>query len=418
MPSIDLSMFMSSSIPSSTLQVDGAECSAEPINEGDTGRAGTTIALSGTGFIQSDNAADFLAVIQALTTYAQSSGSDFTIKGDNSSTLYQILASQCLDGGPHVGFKILQAGNAPYYRRVTFTVHAATAALLVSSFKFKIATKVDGLKVFTQSGTVSGPGAQVYFGITILPGFLAAYPAGLWETSYSIDTPYAAVTIAKQLQCRYTLSATQLANALPFVLGFSIVQGEVSRRSERDDQQRKTLVYDYDLVFKGFGYQSIVDSLRSLLDANSVTHESSSYSSIKQQRLRCSFTVLASGSGDDLLTWNESIQIVNADDVYEVRSYPGADPIAVLRPTTLARVLQHGSATALGAYPEAPGPVLHTHEQQQEVTCDDLNNYEKRTTWSYKMIDLDDADPDISQWLAAIARPQNPPFYGGGSGGD
>jgi hypothetical protein len=173
-------------------------------------------------------------------------------------------------------------------------------------------------------------------------------------------------------------------------------------------------------VLSGGDYNSLLTSLRPDPEQNEIIRESSSFTSIKQLRLRCSFAVLASADvGSILLDRTETITITRADDAYEVIINPGADPILVKRPANLVRVTQVGSATGLGAFIKVPDPIMADpviHEQQPQLNFVDVSNAEKKTTWNYQMVQTADQkldDSAITTMLASIARPMDPDTYGG-----
>jgi hypothetical protein len=408
---IDLSAFMSTTLP---LQVDACSLQQSPMVRDQLGRVGTTLRCRGEGFLSTTDQPSMAAAIAALASATSYSGIPFILNGLGGGQLYSIYPAACLEGGPHIGFELLDddKSNATY-QRVRFTVEAKTpAGANYNSFLLRTHTGPDGLQRVSQTGVLVGSNVQATFTGVVLPAWRQSYPAASWVTDYEVEYPYGGNAIATQLTSNYSLTAQQLAGELPG--GATVVEGEMTTRIERDEQQRLTSVYDYDLLLSGGDYSAIVTSLRPDPGQNQIIRESSSFSSVKQLRLRCSFSVLASADqGSSLLDWTQTLSVTQDDDSYEIVSYPGAAPIVVQRPQTLPRVSQTGSATGLGVFIREPDAVLDDYEHPPQLGYVDVSNYEKKTTWNYQMVQTDGTDLDIGSLLGQIARPMDPDTYSG-----
>jgi hypothetical protein len=326
--------------------------------------------------------------------------------------LHQLLASDCYDGGPHVGIEVLGKEGGGF-RRIRATVSGkAKLSTLVSDYRLRTTTKVDGLHTIEQSGSIIEPVPGTYFP-TLLTAFQSAYNASNYIVTYEVGNPVGlqqrsggATTALTDSTCSYRISAVQLASPLPTGGSVTVVDGEVTLRTDRDEQQRLTTVYDYSLQLKVTGSPSYGSLVTALTPSGSIIKQKVDFSSIKAWKLNVSFTVLSSNDGDGLLEFAQTISVKTAATTYEQYTYAGISPIAVARPAVFARISQSGSMMGLGDFLAAPGPVIAYHADQPEFTYVDVSNYEKRTEWKYNLLDVDGvAGADLVSWLAGIARP-------------
>lgn len=403
---IDLTAFMDSSLAAGvSMQVVSVSYKESPMLENELGRAGTTVLCQGEGFIQTADQATLQAAIAALTNKTRVSGADFTILGIGGVVVHQVLAAQCLEGGPHIGFEIPEDGGGPTLRRVKFDVQAKIIAIgILHSYKLKIATGPDGLITVTQTGAIVGVGSNLYFSGTVLGPFQTTYPSPRFVVNYDATFPAEAVNSIDNLTTRYTMNAVQMAGLLPQDGGAKVVVGEVTQREDRDEQQRKTTVFEYDLTLSSGDWNALLTSLRPDPAANKIIRESANYSSIRQSRLRASFTILSSADGTTLLNYSRTVVITNPADNYEEFSYPGADPIAVLKPKTLPRLSDSGSATGLGVFPNKPAPLLEDFAQPPVYRLVDVSNYEKQISWDVEQLATDGTAIEIATIAGQISR--------------
>lgn len=416
-PTIDLTMLMGVSLPS-PFQVDKCGYSAEPIMQQDFGRIGTMVKIEGEGFFSCADQPSLKSAIDAITNAGQINGVDFNVMGPSGAIEFKLAAASCIEGGPNIGFKVLGEGSGPYYRRLSFTVTGRTAStVLLNSFKLEIATGADGLERVTQTGIIVGVATDSYFQQIILPPFKSNYPASNWVVSYKVEYPSGGTLSWSNLQTRYSLSAVGMATPLPVVNGATIVEGEVTSRQDRDDQQRIVVVTQYDLILSSGDYSAIVTALRPDPGDNQIIHESANYISVRQRRLNLSFSCLSSASNDNLLNYSRTAAITTSDDAYTEFTYPGADPIAVKKPAALARVSDSGSMTGLGMFLQAPDPLLEDYEERPQLRLVAVNDYEMQTNWSRSMIQTDGTDIDVVSIVQQMGRPMNPSAISDDGGG-
>ena len=419
---IDLSAFMGVSLP---LQLDKVEYEARPLVDPDVGRFLTAVTINGEGFIQLGSQGAFDAAVAALSTATAVSGTGLTVTDLGGSTLHQVLPANCVEGGPHVGFAILGEGSGVWYRRVRFRLEAKTVGpVLVSSYKLSIRYGPDGLARVSQVGAVGGPNAAAAFTSGVLAPFASAYEGGGYVVEYQVDYPYAGDGgSAAALLVRYSLRAEQLSDPLPAGgPAAGVVGGEATVRTDRDEQQRLVSQFEFDLTLTTASYQSLVSTLRNEVQGQ-ITRETVSYTSVRQRRLRCSFTTLAAADQGALLSFTQTLSIVTSDDAFEEFSYPGADPIAVQLPDAYARVTQSGSATGLVQFPQPPDPLLQNFERRPTKRFVDLNPYEKTSEWEYQFLDVEDGSgsdggPDVASLLVQIGRQSVSGFYPSEDSGD
>jgi hypothetical protein len=411
---IDLSALMGCTLP---LQIDGIAWNEDPLVVQDVGRTATTVKAEGVGYLDSADLITLASDIANLETTSRVSGVDLTITGISGAVLHRLRASDCYEGGPHIAFAVLDADGG-LYRRVKFTVTAKCHfAQLLHNWRIKIATGIDGLSVITQQGSLQPAAASVLFSSTVLPAFQAAYPPAQYLITFDVDYPFGQqtseggqnTTITDETT-RYQITGRQLASALPGGGGSAVVvEGEVIQRSSRDDQQRKTIITEYELQLKPNtgDYTSLVNALRpaqGTAGSTMLVGESVTFSSIKAWKLRVAFTQLGSADGDGLLNYTQVVTYTPGDTSYEIYTYPGTFPIAVARPTTFSKLTQTGSQTGLGEFYSAPDPLMTTFDNPPVLKYTDINNYEKRTEWEYSFIDVDNA-ADLTTILPSIQRP-------------
>src|SRR3954467_10797634 len=82
-----------------------------------------SITLAGEGWLEGTSGADLATKIAALRTATNTRGQDFTVTGLGGATYLQVLAAQCLNGGPHVDFEI-EDSDTPLVQVIRFSVAA------------------------------------------------------------------------------------------------------------------------------------------------------------------------------------------------------------------------------------------------------------------------------------------------------
>jgi hypothetical protein len=418
-PVIDLSDLMNSTLPS--IQVDGYHYEQRPIMEGELGRTATQVRVEGTGFIMATDPASFRAAIAAMETAVD--GANFIIYGQQESVLCQVLAANCLDGGPHIVFEVLDEEMGPLYARVKFAVEANALSTggVVNAYNFKIVTAPDGLQKITQVGKLACINARTLFSSLVLTPFQTTYSLPDYVVNYEVNYPYGNDGQAFTSIARYQMQAAQLAGPLPDVTG--AVDGEVTVRNETDNEAHRSIdTFEFSLNLKPTADPGdAIDTLRGLAIAQQPTdpapmliRESSNYTTIRQLRLTASFVFLSTTDGTDVMTnYTRTISVTTADPAYQEFAYPGTSPIAIQRPRVFARISDSGSATGLGSFIQAPASLLpDTPERPPVIRLVDVNDFEKQTSWQFESIDVDGmVSSDLSTIASEIVRPVSPETY-------
>lgn len=375
----------------SAFSVESCELTEEPIMKKDQGRVGIRLACKVNGYISADTPADLTTRLAAAYADLLVAGRDFTVTGINGAPLLTILAADCLDGGPYVKYRMTQ--SSPLTQDFEFVVladqpppdnHSPTDP----SNKYKVDTKVrpDGLTIVTWTGEIAGQNTPAYFFNTIVPAGINAFPSPNWVTEWS----YSNSTDANQSHLQYTFTATQMAAPLPRPPGAVSVQGEETIRTEVDEQLRKTVVYEYDLLLYPDGdWGSAVKTLRGNAEAAlglTVYRETATVTQVREIRLKATFSFLTTGGDNPLIAWEQSIESEGSEQTYEIKRYIGADPVAVEQPSNVNILVQSGSATAVAKFVRAPSPRYLTLVEPPKITyrnTGDETTY--RTTWAYRM---------------------------------
>jgi hypothetical protein len=366
------------------------DCEQAPV-VGDWGRTGTACTVTGSGYVQGADAADFAAKAAAAFADLSASGRDFVVYGLGGQPLYTLAAAACVQGGPHPKPK-QRLGSAPLRMEFDFTIQATTVLVLtggggggapaLDSFKVGVQFLADGRRVITRGGQVNGVDTPAFFLGQVLPQFQAAFATGKWV----IEGQYEVSSDASKSQLTYTAKATELADTLPSGGGITAVDGTYSTRQERDEQHRLTRTDTYDLLVTGDPW-ALVPVLRpqsTTFNALFVLRESIEVVSIPDRRLRASFTQLTGGDGSPLMNYGQTLSIAEGQQTtYEVIEYIGSDPLVIPKPTSVRRVEQSGSATCAGRFLQAPPPLFPRLLEPPQVTYTHVNDVEKQTTWRY-----------------------------------
>jgi hypothetical protein len=402
---------MSCTLP---FQIDGIQWSEDPLIIENVGRTSTNVKAELTGFISSPDLATLTADIATLQTNSRISGLDLTITGVAGNVLHQILASDCYEAGPHIAFTVLDADGGLYRRVKATAVAKSHLAQLLHNYRLRIRTAVDGLVTVSQEGTLRPSAASAMFTSTVLPAFEAAYPSYL--ITFEVDYPFgtqiseagATTSITDEIT-RYRINAVQLASPLPTGGTAVVVDGEVTQRSETDEQQRVTTTTEYELQLQPNtgDYTSLVNALRPASGTpggTQLVRESVRFSKIKAWRLQVGFVQIGSADGDGLLNCTRTVTYVPNEQSFDIYTYPGISPIAVARPTTFTKVTDTGSMTSLGEFLPAPDPLVEIYAEPPSFKYTDISNAEKRTEWEYSMIDTT-GEFSIIDVLPLIQRP-------------
>ena len=412
---IDLTPFIGVSLP---MQLESYSYAETPIVEDGLGRTLTAIKAEGTGFLDTVDETTLAAAIAAISAVTTVSGTPLTITGIGGVVQHQVLPPTCVDGGPHVGFDVLEQNSSVHHREIKFTLSAKTiGSSALNVYKKRIVTLPDGRERVTQTGSLSGGNVQALFASIVLQPFLLGCPPGLFVTTTEVEYPAGGNGSSSGVQCRYTLTAMELASQLP-AGGITVgaVDGTVVFRQDRDEQQRLLTTTEYDLQLSTTNWSEIYTIVRPTPTANAqIIRESCAFTSVRELRLRASFQVLSSAENAGLLNYRREITLTTGDSFEEI-TYPGIAPIAVQKATIFPRLRDQGSATGIGAFPTAPDPLLDTDEQPRVITLTDVSEAEKQTTWNYQQLVTDGSTPSIGDYAGQIGRNSVNGNYGGDGG--
>lgn len=366
----------------------------------DDGRS-RTLSISGRGWIEAATWADLATAAEAVAAEMELSGRDFKVWEGNV-IARQILAAWCVDNGPHVDFQFEVGMTGPAgVKFFTFTVTGKAQGDEDEQFRERITYRPDGLRTITRIGYVSGTAVATFDALQVAP-FMAAYPTTNWVHSREVERNFAGDRLD------YTLSAVELRTPLP---GEPItVEGTGRITTDRSEQMRLTKTWEFDLLVNG-DYVAVLDLIRAEVAAGGtvvILRESVAVTRFSETRINASFVTLAGGNGNRLMDWSQRFRIVRGDEpVWGEHRYPGPDPVLVLEPKGVRRLVQTGSAVGAGGYPVPPdalfpGALLAAPEIEHAF----LNEIERQTSWTYVM--AIDADPDV----ALLNRPATPTFLG------
>jgi hypothetical protein len=376
------------------------------IKEG-LGRIGKTVSVTGRGWVETASASTFAAAVIAASVGLQVSGQDVVIYGLGGNKEAELLAAWCQDGGPHCSFKILeQGGGSALVKEFEFSIEGKVggedgsnpdANPGTDSYKEEITRNPSGLYQVTRSGEVYGPGVSAWLLANRLPAFESAYPDGSWTRTIKWDKN------ATDTKTAYTFSASQFSGSRPSA---AMRGGAIAQTMMRTDAQRMEKSLSYDLTCAvGTDLQGVVDACRGqAAGLGTISSESIETQSMPEPHVRCRFTVLASGSGDDLLEFQQTIRIRQGGETYKAFGIPGRNPIVYTEEKKAWGYEMSGSATGLNRFPKPPDPDTILFESPPEISYDQVNEREKRTSWRYVRI-------EPNQWtigaveLAALGRP-------------
>lgn len=416
-----LDNFLHCSIGGASFQLAEYAYEEEPVVVEGQGRTGTKITLTGKGRIEAAALAALPAALGDAVGGLRIDSQPIVITGIGGASEVAILPPACLDGGPHVRFKLEANDGASLVTRPVSFIATASAlpnwGAAIKAYTQTTDTAPSGLRAITRTGKFFDPNGYVRFCAEVVPAFLREFPWPAWVTRTRVDVD----PLGQQVS--YTLSARELAGRLIGVGtadgDSAALDGECNIRRETDEQGRLVTTYDYDFTFMG-DPQRLIDLARPVPvpgDGAALLRETSDTTQIADYRVRCSFAVLE-GAGSPLTSFSQSLRMLTADPTLEEHDYPGADPVAVQAPARLVRVAQSGRATAVGCIPRPPAPIFPSFlSDPPELTITQVNLAEWATDWSYTF-KLEPGDPiteglwaafvtyDVVPWQ--IARPADP----------
>lgn len=401
MPEATFSDMMSCTIGTTALVLTGFSAHQEAVASAGKGRTGTKTSCKGEGYLEGTSAADFAAKLQAAYANLAASGQDVIVRGLSGAILWRMSAASFLDQGPHIKFDA-QPGPTPLRMDFEWEAWGDNAQTdgsgggnpQLNSFDLTIKTGPDGLRQVTQTGEVNYANGPALFLVQVLPAFQASYPPPTWW----IESQYKTGGTAAASKLTYQATAHETYGPLPTAGAGVAVQGRWTIRTERDEQQRQTLVYDLDLTVAGDAAALVADIRQRLAGAVGLGHqvpgagptqpiyrESVSIETIEANHITASFTVLRSASGTPLMDFTESVSAEEGQlTSYEVKQYPGVDPVILQKPKGVQKVTQEGNATCQQVFIK-PGPSIYGQARLEpdQVTFADVDAVQKRTTWRY-----------------------------------
>ncbi len=426
---IDLSAFLSCPLP---LQVDQFAWAAKPIVQADLGRIGTSVQLDGEGYVSTATPALLAAALAAVDAAARVSGADFALTTFGQ-VAHQVLAADCIEGGPHVAFSVLPDRATPTYRRVRFSLTARTNSnLTVNAYALRTAVAAGRPPQGDPDRRPPGGG----HGRAVRAGRPRPVPRRLPGGDVGPVVRVGPVVPGRPGRSTTWRPGTRSpprscpTRSRPTGGDGAAVDGRATVAAERDAQHRLVTRYRFELTLSAAQAVDAGGVRATLLAAVTgampggavVTAESASYASVRGRRLRCEFETLAAADNNGLLGYAGQLVLTGDEPTYETITYPGAAPVAVQRAAVQrAAVLplldQAGSAVGLGAFviepsplwPDAAEPPVRRFAYDDPYTC--------RTEWAYRQVRTDGQAVDVPTLLAGFARPAKPSFYGAAGGG-
>lgn len=366
------------------------------------GRLQTRVRVEADAVIYASSTSDLATKVAAMQA-SLIDGQDFIVTGAGA-TEFTLPAAQCQWGGPNisVGF---EDGDTPFSKKIKLRLDAwliLNGGKPLDSFVVAYAQRPDGLLTVTRSGQINGANIQTYFVGNVITAFKGQYGPPSWIVS----AEYEASQDAASSRVNYKLTATQLASPLPAAPDGTIaVSGSQTTDTERDEQLRLVTNVRYDLVIAAGGDAiALLTLIRP--QGRVILRERSSIEGIAELRLTADFTILETADPDSkaLVNFQQRLEYQPASQVWEERTYIGADPIVVRRGDVLPRLTQSGEATALGMFFEAPEQFLGgVMIDAPQITFDDSNIVEKVTRWNYSYFGLDEnGDPLAADWTPPV----------------
>lgn len=391
----DMSGLLSCNYGTTSLQVETMGVDEEPIVKQDQGRVGSKVTVKVTGYVDGTSAADFAGKVTAAYADLLISGRDLVVTGISGSTLLTLPAAACLEGGPHVKytsklgdvplrmvFELSVVGNQPY--------DPDKKGKPIDAWKLDTQVKANLLRTITRTGDIQGASTPGFFLSTVLPAFQSAFPLPNWVMTWE----YANSGDSQESKLSYSVVAQELAGPLPSTNADEAVDGDFSISTDRDEQFRLTTTFTWDVVLIG-DPEGLLISLRQQAQVYAgkdkvIFKESAQSNWLQALRLRASFTVLKSAAGNPVMNYQQSFEIQRSAATFEVKTYAGADPFVVQKPTGVERLVQSGSATCEGVYLRAQSPRYNSHLEPPQIKYEDLGDgVQYRSSWTYVMYTSD-----------------------------
>lgn len=406
--------FLSCSLGGSEFQLEDWAYRVEPILKEGL-RTGTKHTVEGEGWVEASSESTLASRMATAIASFIISGQNFIVYGLGGVKVLEILSAACSDGGPHITVEILkQKPGAALKKDFRFVLTAdqggdsTDPSKVTNTYKVKTITRPDGLKVMTASGELVGKGTRAYFDATVVPFFNGLAPVpNVPVVEFDAN--------AAGDKASYRLEYSQLAAQLPIVAGATIVDGDLTTSTERDDQMRKLTTYAFDFLITG-DPMKVRDQIRASLPTTPI-RERFETTFHKEVRVRGEFQVLSDADGNflkdgqGLLNWEQELEVERGEEFpIEVETSPVLDPLLYQAEKVPTQVLQRGSAIGLGKFVKEP-PMLFPGDiaQRPRITYKTISTFEYQTSWEYRFTFR--SPPSIDgALLAKLARPAAPEF--------
>jgi hypothetical protein len=377
--------------------------------------------LSCRGFLVGDDAADYAAKLQAFTRAVRRRSQNFIIYGLAGEVEFELLAAQCVQGGPYVTVKRSeQSQGSPLRRDLSFTVEGQTietddgggggSTPQTDTYRTTTEKRPDALLSIRRAGELKGVNLTAYFDDTTYAQFRAAYPLPNWVVEFRKEEDAAGSTL------KYELTAIELIEPLPVHAGTEAVDGTYSHKQEDDASTwRVTETYAWDLLIVGSA-EAMEARIRPV-GANVVIARSSvEITGLRERRLRATYTTIRSSHGSGfLLEWQNDLDFARESTFPTVaKEYDGgANPLIHYGPTPVYRTSQRGRAVGLMKIPPPAPRVRDVTElaNPDRITVRRLNALEWETSWAYEFITTSPTPPE----LARLEPPASMAPYTGGN---
>jgi hypothetical protein len=390
-----------------SINVGGAACQladysyfSEPLVKEGKGRTGTHVRLEGEGWIEAgqDSSAFGTRLLEAVASFSVS-GQNIIIQEWGGPVKLELLAAQCVEGGPHITFTLdRNLDGVGLVKKFRFSADAEQKLNTddpnepSNTFTATTTTGPDGLRTVEINGEVTGSNAMSHFTTKVLDQFASQYPHAKWVRNHQ-----AGVNLAGD-KVTYTVTFAELLNPYPAALPSEAVDGEASIRMERDEQFKLVRIFRFDLVVTG-DPQTVYDAIRPA--PASLVRETSEITRHKVQRIQAEFTTMADGNGDGLLYFEQSFSMGLSFSTVAAVQYPGLKPFLVYNPPNPCKYAQTGRAIGYGKFPKAPDPLLGNLASTPIVVNRHIDAFQKETTWQYEFLAVDPASVDLTK----LARP-------------
>ena len=250
----DYSNIASCSIGGSSFQLSDWGLSSEPVRNEDGLVMGRRLVITGEGWVEGTNAADFAAKVLAATAAFSVQGVNVIIKGLGGNVEAELLAARCVDFGPVVSVTVLPQGGGTALRKTfQFVAEGETAPAadegstgsVRRTQRKSITERPDGLLRVRMTGELIGPDAGLNYD-TLLAETRADYPWPRWTVSEDTHEQNASGD-----KVSYAVVAEQLSDDLVEVADTRAVDGSYSESVEQDEHNRIMRVYTWDLLVEG-----------------------------------------------------------------------------------------------------------------------------------------------------------------------